>query len=236
MADIIVAGNTSGAITISAPLVAGSGTLTLPVATDTLIGKATTDTLTNKTLTSPVLTTPALGTPASGVLTNCTGVAAAALPAGSVLQVVNATKTDTFSTTSASFVDVTGLSATITPRSTSSTILVNFSVNRGASAAIVSGFQILRGATAICIGDAASLRTRATVGAYPGSADAISSYITSSMIYLDSPATTSATTYKLQMKSDASLGAVYVNRNGNDPDTASYMRCASTITVMEIAG
>ena len=56
MADIIVAGNTSGAITISAPLVAGSGTLTLPTGTDTLVGKATTDTLTNKTLTSPVIT------------------------------------------------------------------------------------------------------------------------------------------------------------------------------------
>ena len=60
MADIIVAGNTSGAITISAPLVAGSGTLTLPVATDTLVGKATTDTLTNKTLTSPAITTPTI--------------------------------------------------------------------------------------------------------------------------------------------------------------------------------
>ena len=56
MADIIVAGNTSGAITISAPLVAGSGTLTLPTGTDTLVGKATTDTLTNKTLTSPTIT------------------------------------------------------------------------------------------------------------------------------------------------------------------------------------
>jgi hypothetical protein len=69
MADIIVAGNTSGSITISAPLVAGSGTLTLPTGTDTLIGKATVDTLTNKTLTSPVLTTPALGAATATSLT-----------------------------------------------------------------------------------------------------------------------------------------------------------------------
>jgi hypothetical protein len=53
---LAVSGATSGAITIAAPAVAGSGTLTLPTGTDTLIGKATTDTLTNKTLTSPTIT------------------------------------------------------------------------------------------------------------------------------------------------------------------------------------
>jgi hypothetical protein len=65
-------GSTSGQTFLKATAVAGSTTLTLPTATDTLVGKATTDTLTNKTLTSPTLTTPALGTPDSGDLTNCT--------------------------------------------------------------------------------------------------------------------------------------------------------------------
>ena len=62
--------------TLTAPVIStisNTGTLTLPTSTDTLVGRATTDTLTNKTLTSPTLTTPALGTPASGTLTNCTG-------------------------------------------------------------------------------------------------------------------------------------------------------------------
>ena len=56
MSSVIIAGNTSGSITLSAPAISGSSVLTLPVATDTLVGKATTDTLTNKTLTSPTIT------------------------------------------------------------------------------------------------------------------------------------------------------------------------------------
>jgi len=53
----IFAGSTSGTTTVLATAVAGTTTLTLPAATDTLVGRATTDTLTNKTLTSPVIST-----------------------------------------------------------------------------------------------------------------------------------------------------------------------------------
>jgi len=54
------AGSTSGSTTVQASAVAGTTTLTLPAATDTLVGKDTTDTLTNKTLTSPTLNTPTI--------------------------------------------------------------------------------------------------------------------------------------------------------------------------------
>jgi hypothetical protein len=85
MSSVNIAGDVSGAISIAAPSAAGSGVLTLPVATDTLIGKATTDTLTNKTLVAP-----ALGTPASGLMTNVTGTASG-LTAGNVTTNANLT-------------------------------------------------------------------------------------------------------------------------------------------------
>ena len=64
----------ASAITLLDAVSTAGRVITLPDATDTLVGKATTDTLTNKTLTSPTLTAPVLGTPASGTLTNATGL------------------------------------------------------------------------------------------------------------------------------------------------------------------
>ena len=56
-------GSTSGTTTVQATAVAGTTTLTLPAATDTLVGKATADTLTNKILTSPTINTATIATP-----------------------------------------------------------------------------------------------------------------------------------------------------------------------------
>jgi len=66
---------TSGSITLAPATGAlGAVTLTMPAVTDTIVGLAATQTLTNKTLTAPTLTAPVLGTPASGTLTNATGL------------------------------------------------------------------------------------------------------------------------------------------------------------------
>jgi len=219
LSSISVAGDTSGSISITAPLVAGSGVLTLPVATDTLVGKATTDTLTNKSIVATQLT----GT-----------VAAARLPAGSVLQVVSATKTDTFtSAVTATWTDITGISVAITPTSATSKIFLMCTVQGaiyrpGASAVML---RLVRDSTAIGIGDAASNRTRMTFGASVVSNDSVAS---TTVNYLDSPTTTSSTTYKVQFFQSAAT--IQINRTVTDADAADNGRCVSSITVMEIAG
>jgi len=62
--SVSISGGTLASVTLTTPTISSiinTGTLTLPNQTDTLVGRATTDTLTNKTLTSPVMTTPTLG-------------------------------------------------------------------------------------------------------------------------------------------------------------------------------
>lgn len=74
VASFAFSGSTSGATTVQATAIAGSTTLTLPAATDTLVGKATTDVLTNKTLTSPTINTATIATPTITGGTNATSV------------------------------------------------------------------------------------------------------------------------------------------------------------------
>ena len=154
---------------------------------------------------------------------------------GSVLQVVSTTKTDAFSTTSGSYVDVTGLSVSITPSSSSSKILVLFQINGsqnvGAGRAMV---KLLRNSTVINAGDAAGSRTPA-LGGFSSPDQSIPSTPVSGS-FLDSPATTSSTTYKIQLAMSAGAGSAYINQTNQDADQSSQIRTASTITVVEIAG
>jgi hypothetical protein len=147
-----------------------------------------------------------------------------------VLQVVSTAKTDTFSTTSTSFVDVTGLTTSITPSATSSKVLVLVTSNLSGASAVNPGQKIVRDSTDIFIGDAASNRIRAFYGG-----DGINAFNMwqTAAVFLDSPNTTSATTYKVQMRVNTGTG--YVNRTGTDTDSSAFYRTASSITVMEIS-
>jgi len=150
---------------------------------------------------------------------------------GKVLQVVSTTKSDSFTSTSTSFADVTGLSVSITPSSASSKVLVLYNVSGSqAVAAQIARSRLMRDSTEINIGDAASTRARGTSDPFSVAAQIIGTTIAGS--YLDSPATTSATTYKFQVATSG--GTVYVNRSEDDSDSTIRSRTVSTITVMEI--
>jgi hypothetical protein len=153
---------------------------------------------------------------------------------GKILQVVSTTKTDTFSSSSTSMTDITGLTVSITPSFTSSKVLVTFNVNLGTNSTDFRAYQLVRDSTAIAIGDTAGSRTRSSMGHNLGT-DNVGGHIAAhSMTFLDSPNTTSATTYKVQGRTQS--GTFFVNRSSQDSDGVSSPRAVSTITVMEVAG
>ena len=156
----------------------------------------------------------------------------ARLPTGSVLQVVSTTITSFFSTTSTSFTDITGLNVSITPTSSSSKILVLVSGSSSSSgASAISQFNLVRASTSIYIGDSRGSSTRSSSALASVSADKATSI---AINFLDSPATTSATTYKLQILSEnASFSACIGGSSGTGGAFAGST--PSTITVMEIA-
>jgi hypothetical protein len=165
------------------------------------------------------------------------------LPAGTggkVLQVVSTTKTDTASFTSNStntFVDISGMSVTITPTSATSKILIIFTIQVSQNAAASIHVRLMRDSTAISVGDAAGSRLQDTVFTRPSANPYQFDSQNLAANFLDSPSTTSATTYKLQATLGASYsGPFYLNRVQVDNDSDYTTRTASTITAMEIAG
>jgi uncharacterized phosphosugar-binding protein len=150
--------------------------------------------------------------------------------AGAILQVVQTVKTDTFSVASTSYTDITGLSASITPASSGSTILVIVDAKLSNSSADASMLKLLRNSTDIYIGDAAGSRIRAST-----SSGFASNEINNTIAFcLDSPSTTSSITYKAQVRSQS--GTAYLNRMSTDTDNGIFARTASSITLIEVAG
>ena len=152
-----------------------------------------------------------------------------------ILQVKQTVKTDSFTNTNtSSHVDVTGLSVSITPSSATSKILVQLSIISGHSShTTVMGFQLVRDTTAICIGDADGNRTRYTTGMHTHYSNASNTVRTHSQSFLDSPNTTNAITYKVNMRNTG--GTAYVNRSHEDLNQSGHGRGTSSITVMEVA-
>lgn len=159
-------------------------------------------------------------------------------PSGSVIQVVQTVKTDVFSTASTSWVDWTGMSASITPQSTSSRILIT--LTSGCSNTTDNSFQYVklqRNGTDIALGDTVGPVTRCWIDAAIGSTGNFGSFFTTQKqlagSFLDSPNTTSAITYKLQVIRTANGTAFF----GRSSDTGDQNRSSipSVLTLMEIA-
>ena len=186
-------GSTSGYTEIDAPAVAGSNTLVLPTGN---------------------------GSSGQVLSTNGSGALSWAAP-GKILQVVNATYATNATSSSSTFAD-TGLTATITPTSSSSKILIVVNQNgcgkTGSNTTLY--LRLLRGSTTIADFERMAGYTNTAVDVFIGSC---------AVNYLDSPATTSATTYKTQFASQANTGVVYLQfANGG-------ANSASTITLLEVA-
>jgi len=157
--------------------------------------------------------------------------------AGNIIQVVQTLKTDAFTTTSSSLVDVTGMSVDITPTSTSSKILVQVHLGiSGGAQYSYAHYVLLRGSTQIGIGTGATGSNQTNIS-FGTNWNTPNEYIghAASFQFLDSPSTTSATTYKLQVKSGYASKALYVNRVHASYDETYNAKTASTITVMEVA-
>ena len=184
-------GSTSGYVEIDAPATAGSNTLVLPTGNGT--------------------SGQYLQTDGSGGLSWA--------GAGKILQVVQTVKSNIFTTASSSFVDVTGLSASITPSSSSNKILCVVNIGIGSDSAGADNLvRVVRGSTKIVPNDTL-VRT-----------DSTSICINWNISLLDSPATTSSTTYKVQILSE-STSTVKVNSRNSEVAIDGI----STITLMEVA-
>ena len=155
--------------------------------------------------------------------------------AGKVLQVVQAVATTAFSTTSSSLTDITGMSATITPSSASNKILI-YSVIPHSDNGTSSGyprFVLLRGSTQIGLGGSSGSATQDSAAPTPNADGFTNSLHNTVSIYLDSPSTTSATTYKWQTSVFSSRTEYFFvpSYTGND----NAHTAPGTIILMEIA-
>ena len=164
------------------------------------------------------------------------GTIATTANAGKILQVIQTVKKNRQTINSTTLVDITGMSVSITPSSASNKVLVNYSLVVFSNA-VYYALRLLRDSdSTIFIGDenpSATSQNRASFGSYD------SSYVIADTIaqsFLDSPNTTSATTYKLQAYSPYSSAYTIGINSGVVLDNYSYMNnCVSTITAMEVA-
>ena len=155
--------------------------------------------------------------------------------AGKILQVLQTVKTDVFSTTSNSYVLVTGLTQAITAASTSNKILINVTLYGGVSSGnYVAGFKLAKDGSAMdgnTIGAASGNNAESGTFRFRNATDTHAEE--ASFMFLDTPADTNSHTYGLLMKVFASTTG-RLGTTGTNGNYDQHMRCPCTITVMEV--
>lgn len=155
---------------------------------------------------------------------------------GAILQIVQTVKNDSASWASSSYADITGMSVSITPRATSSKILVLAQLSHGADFwnNLGNSFKLVRDSTDLMLSTGATVNSTVSGGAIgPAQGDTTNHILVAHISFLDSPSTTSATTYKIQSRriQTAGSGTNYLNRSSNNTVGGS-----SSITLIEVAG
>ena len=157
---------------------------------------------------------------------------------GGIIQVKQTVKTDTFSTLNETFTDVTGLSVSITPKFSTSKIMVSYSGCGGSGQNRVGHIRLARviggtTTTDIFIGD----QSGASQAQASSSFVQTNTYYVSSFsgTFIDSPSTTSAVTYKLQLAAGDQNYEVHVGKSHDNNNEFSRSTTPSQITVMEIS-
>ena len=176
----------------------------------------------------------------NNIVLNSDGSTTIASGAGKILQVVQTVKTDTTSISSATYADLSGLTATITPSSTSNKILVSFVLQYGGSNNSYVAFKAYRGSTLLPVGTTGTGNmTNASFGGFQEQGNSQFGIQTAVWQYLDSPSSTSALTYKLQWASVYQPGGtyqIYLNRPYNADNNAYNIFGVSSVTAQEVAG
>lgn len=210
MGDLVLKGATSGQITLTPTAIAGTNTLTVPAKTGNLITSADTGTVTNAMLATNAITS-------------------AILPAGSVLQLVNASTTAYASGTTTIPLDDTipqntegteFLTATITPKSATSKLFITFNGTVVSSVATWINAALFQDSTANAL---------AAVTAYNG---ANTGGVLMPLTYYMTSGTTSATTFKIRIGA-YSAATVYINGNSGARNFGGVS--STTLTITEIA-
>ena len=154
---------------------------------------------------------------------------------GKILKMESTTKTDGFTSTSTSYVDVTGLTVSIQPTAASSKIYIVFSIHAGGQNGAYSAYRLVRGSTAIAIHAGSVGNQTACTVAHQFSSGSITAELSSN--FRDTPSYNlgDTLTYKIQGISHYNNYEFCVNRPSSAPNSDYVAKGTSTITAMEVA-